>query len=181
VEGLGTILEKKGLPKISEEDYKNCFRFPLEDFYRDMGLIGPEPFEKIAHNFIKLYENKVENLDLFPGVIDLLKNPGSTHSILSAAPEFHLHEITQKFGIYKYFENIYGLNHIFGDSKVKRGQELLEKLKFKKEEIILIGDTDHDLEVGKALGVSVLLVADGHQSYDRLRKAHSKVIKTRYV
>jgi phosphoglycolate phosphatase-like HAD superfamily hydrolase len=33
----------------------------------------------------------------------------------------------------------------------------------------LIGDTDHDAEVARALGTSVALVALGHQSADRLR------------
>jgi phosphoglycolate phosphatase len=120
-------------------------------------------------------------LKLFPGVVEILKNPSFTHSILSAAPEVHLHEITKKFDIHSHFENIFGLSHVFGDSKIQRGHELLKRIKHKRDEIILIGDTNHDLEVGKALGVSVLLVADGHQSYDILRKAHEKVIKTRFV
>jgi phosphoglycolate phosphatase len=182
VEGLGILLEKKGLPKISQEEYRGRFRFPLEDFYNDMGLVGGlDSFEKIAFEFINHYDKNISNLNLFPGVVEILKNSSFSHSILSAAPEVHLHEITKKFGIHSHFENIFGLSHIFGDSKIQRGHELLKKIKHKRDEIILIGDTDHDLEVGKALGVSVLLVADGHQSYDRLRKAHGKVIRTRYV
>ena len=45
---------------------------------------------------------------------------------------------------------------------------------------VLIGDTDHDLEVGRSMGVEVLLIADGHQSYNRLIKCHDNVMKSRY-
>lgn len=182
MEGLGRLLEKKGLRKISEEEYRNRFCFPLELFYNQIGLVNEaDPFEKIAYDFIDFYEKNLKRLNLFPGVLETLTNSTATHSILSAAPEVHLHDITKTFGIHNHFQNIFGLGHAFGDSKVKRGQELLKNLDFKKEEIILIGDTDHDLEVGMALGISVLLVADGHQSYERLVKAHNKVLETRYA
>ena len=39
----------------------------------------------------------------------------------------------------------------------------------------MIGDTDHDHEVGVAMGVDVLLVAHGHQSEARLRAVHDRV------
>ncbi len=42
-------------------------------------------------------------------------------------------------------------------------------------QLILVGDTDHDLEVGDALGIDVLLVTGGHQSHARLSKRHSRV------
>jgi phosphoglycolate phosphatase len=180
VEGLGVLLEKKGLNKLSKEDYRSRFCFPLERFYTEVGLIDKtDPFEKIAYEFIKYYDENSNALKLFPGILNILQSSLATHSILSAAPEVHLHEITKRFGLHPHFINIFGLGHAFGDSKISRGQELIKNLDFKKEEIILIGDTDHDLEVGKALGVTVLLVADGHQSYQRLSRAHNRVIETR--
>jgi len=180
VEGLGVLLERKGLPKLSKEEYRSRFCFPLERFYTEVGLVDKsDPFEKIAYDFIKYYDENSKSLDLFPGVTNILKSSPATHSILSAAPEDHLHEITKRFDLHSHFINIFGLGHAFGDSKISRGQELIKKLDFKKDEIILIGDTDHDLEVGRALGVTVLLVADGHQSYQRLSRAHNRVLETR--
>jgi phosphoglycolate phosphatase len=43
----------------------------------------------------------------------------------------------------------------------------------------LIGDTDHDLEVGLALGVDVILLSDGHQSPERLSALHHTVLHHR--
>ncbi len=62
-------------------------------------------------------------------------------------------------------------------SKVARGRELIARVNEPLEQTVLIGDTDHDLEVGKALGIDVILVDHGHQDILRLQKVHSKVLK----
>ena len=41
--------------------------------------------------------------------------------------------------------------------------------------MLLIGDTDHDAEVGDALEIPVLLVAQGHQDERRLRATGHRV------
>jgi phosphoglycolate phosphatase len=48
------------------------------------------------------------------------------------------------------------------------GEELLKKLVYKSKEILLIGDSLHDLEVSENLGLDCLLIAHGHQSKERL-------------
>ena len=45
---------------------------------------------------------------------------------------------------------------------------------------VLIGDTDHDIEVAEAMGVDVIILADGHQSYSRLAGKHPNIIPSRY-
>ena len=47
----------------------------------------------------------------------------------------------------------------------------------KPEKTIMIGDTDHDLEVAEALGIELILVDHGHQCATRLRKVHHRVMK----
>ena len=48
------------------------------------------------------------------------------------------------------------------------GIELLKRINIKKSEILLIGDTLHDKRVANDLGINYILVAEGHQSKDRL-------------
>ncbi len=40
----------------------------------------------------------------------------------------------------------------------------------------MIGDTLHDLETAKAMGVECILVANGHQAKDVLLKEYDKVV-----
>lgn len=84
-----------------------------------------------------------------------------------------------KHGIAQFFENIFGIHHHLADSKVVRGKELIKNSHIDKSKTILIGDTDHDFEVGLEMGIDVLLVADGHQSFKRLSKIHHNVLETR--
>jgi phosphoglycolate phosphatase len=41
----------------------------------------------------------------------------------------------------------------------------------------MIGDTVHDFEVASEMGVKCILIADGHQSEERLLKTNVPVLK----
>jgi phosphoglycolate phosphatase len=43
---------------------------------------------------------------------------------------------------------------------------------------VLVGDTDHDVEVAQAMGVHCLLVPSGHQSHARLARCGVEVLPT---
>jgi len=86
-----------------------------------------------------------------------------------------LHAAIEHFGIADFFEAAYGLAHLEADSKISRGRELLTDHRIRPETTLLIGDTNHDAEVADALGISVVLVAQGHQDIERLRETGRSV------
>jgi phosphoglycolate phosphatase-like HAD superfamily hydrolase len=82
----------------------------------------------------------------------------------------------KQFGIDTYFEAISGLGHDFATSKADNGKALMRNFGISAANTCLIGDTLHDLEVGQELGCTVVLVANGHQSFLRLVGNHSYVV-----
>ena len=96
---------------------------------------------------------------------------------MSAAEQKGLHEVVGHLGIQDYFEFIYGIETHYADSKIHRGLDLLKISGVPPSKTIIIGDTIHDLEVGKAMGIDIVLVAYGHQSAERLKQQHDKVIE----
>jgi phosphoglycolate phosphatase len=44
------------------------------------------------------------------------------------------------------------------------------------KKVLFIGDTDHDFEVASSIGVDCLLIANGHQSKERLLKVTPNVV-----
>ena len=44
------------------------------------------------------------------------------------------------------------------------------------KKVLFIGDTDHDYEVATSIGVDCLLIANGHQSKERLLKVTANVV-----
>jgi phosphoglycolate phosphatase len=45
----------------------------------------------------------------------------------------------------------------------------MERHQLQASDVVLLGDTTHDFEVAKELGCNCILIASGHQSYEKLK------------
>ncbi len=173
------MLKKHGLAEVSLDDYRRVFRFPVIEYYKDVGFdLERTPFEVVATDFMTTYLERVREARLFGGVPELLgilREEGIACSVLSAAPEADLKSLLAHHGIDGHFDHVYGLTDHYARSKIDRGRQLIAAMGVAPDQLILVGDTDHDLEVGDALGIDVLLVTGGHQSHARLSERHSRV------
>lgn len=185
VEVVGSLLTEHALPVVTREEYLRVFRFPIRDYYVDLGFdFSKSAFEIIAEEFVKRYKDRAWDCILFDGATDLLseiRRQGKGTSLLSAAHEGHLLELLAHYKIQEHFDHVFGLLDNYAASKVERGHELIRALGLSRDRIIMVGDTDHDAEVAKALGIDILLLADGHQHFDRLNAVHHRVLPSRYV
>lgn len=184
VEAICALNKRYSVPEITVQKYKDIFRFPVKNYYVDMGYdLEKHKFEELCKEFVIEYNLKrAKHARLFEGVESVLPSikQNKKQSILSAAEQSHLVDIVSHFDIHHHFDHIFGIDNHFAASKVERGLELMEAAKVCRSETIMIGDTDHDLEVAEKLGIQILLIADGHQSYERLKKLHDNVLETRY-
>lgn len=180
IDVINVLLRERNRPEINEEIYREIFTFPVRDYYIEAGFdFSEEPFEKPALEFIENYEEMVRDSDLFEDVIETLeafRALGYKQMILSAMHQDLLNELVEKRGIAHFFEHISGIDDHYAAGKVEYGRRLLEKLDSPANEIILIGDTMHDYEVGSELGIETILVSRGHQSEDRLAGCKCKIV-----
>jgi phosphoglycolate phosphatase len=109
-------------------------------------------------------------------VLEEIKKNGLHQYILSAMEQESLLASVQNLKIDKYFNKIIGIDDHFARSKVDRGLHLIENNNFDRAKTLMIGDTLHDMEVAKVLGVDCLLVARGHQSKSRLKINGNNII-----
>ena len=181
---ISEILREHDLPEISEAQYRAQFRFPIAEYYKSLGFdFSKTSLAMLSDKFVTRYKPRAMACSLFDGARELLATlhgSGIPMSILSAANEAELKELTRHHQIDHYFGRLCGLSDFYAASKIERGRELIAELGIEVDEIILVGDTDHDLEVARALGVDALILADGHQSYERLQPLHSRVFACRY-
>ena len=179
VQSVNPLLKEHGLTEINVTTYREYFRFPVAEYYVDLGFrLTTEEFSSLSERFHGHYYKILHEARLFTGVRELLhdlKEAGKTLSILSAAQQQDLHTALQQFSIQSFFDHIFGLHHRLADSKISRGKELLKHSGISNEHSVLVGDTLHDLEVGQALGVSVILLTDGHMDEKRLRAGGGSV------
>ena len=179
---INQLLDDRNLAQITFERYLEVFTFPVRDYYEKIGFdFISEPFEVPANQFITRYNSVVEACTLHDDVIPLLshlQHQGCRQFILSAMEQMQLEKTVQSCGITLFFEELCGLNNHFASSKIEIGKLLIESKGLIPDQTLLIGDTIHDYEVAKAIGCSCLLIANGHQSRQRLAGTGAKVLES---
>ncbi len=181
VEVLNGLLKDFNLPQVTTQDYRENFSFPVINYYKKLGFnVSKKKFEEIGKVFIKNFNAKRFDCKLNDGVLDVIQNlyaKNIPQSILSAYEIGFLKEATDFFGVSKYMSKISGLDDINANTKLALGIKHIESLKLDPKEILVVGDTDHDFEVAKTTGANCVLMATGHQSFNRLSKTGTKVCK----
>ena len=178
---MNRLLEERGLELLDKQRYRNIFTFPVKQYYLKAGIcFDKEAFEIPAKQFIELYHENLHSADLFPcvkEVLEVFKKRGYYQAILSAMEHESLETSLKDKGVYPYFDAITGINDHYAHSKLEIGKELMNTIRFDKNDILLIGDSLHDLEVSDELGIECVLVANGHQSYERLAERAPTVLR----
>ncbi len=182
IEIIAAMLADHGLPSLDKNRYLKRFRFPIVDYYEELGFrYDLVPFAALSKHFITTYKAGMETrTQLYAGVRDILEElakRGVACSMLSANHEGDLLKLLEKHRLRDYFVYVYGLGDHHAVSKLERGKQLMQAIAHDPDKVLLVGDTDHDLEVGTAMGIDVLLLSGGHQCDERLRSLHPRVAK----
>jgi phosphoglycolate phosphatase len=173
-------LKRRGHATISSERYEEVFDFPVEGYYRKVGFRwDQETFTEAGTEFIVEYEKRKKECRLQIGASDVLRQVAATgvsQAVLSAYSHQALEGFLAHFGVRDHFLSVAGSEDHYAEGKVVQGLRMLEALHVAPEETVLIGDTTHDAEVAKAMGVSSILIPCGHNSRDRLVRCGVEVI-----
>jgi phosphoglycolate phosphatase len=173
IEIMNGLLSKRGLPLLTNLSYRAVFTIPVQSYYASLGFdFAKEPFEVVGKLWMDDYEARKLECGLYDGIVrvlDHLREMGIGQSILSAYPQHTLDEMVDHYGLRKYFNHIAGLDNIYAASKLHLGKALIQRLGFGKQEMVVVGDTEHDCEVARAMDADCVLIANGHQSEARLR------------
>ena len=174
------LLARNRLPVMDLARYREIFDFPVRAYYARAGfdLSGEGAFERLGREWMDAYEAQRLTCHLHLGARELLADLHArdlTQSILSAYPRVSLEGIVSHFGLARYFVRLLGLEDIYAHSKLELGRRWLGELGVPRSQVLLVGDTLHDLDVAQALGIDCVLVAHGHQSAPRLRRRSRQV------
>ena len=171
---LNHLLEERNYKKVSLEEYKHIFTFPIKNYYINAGFdLERYSFTSISHEFISLYQKASLNCKLYEGINELIDKCNKNRIkvvLLSASQIDNLKEQTDHFGLSEKFEAILGTSTIEAASKVEIGKNYFKDKQDKK--VLFVGDTTHDAEVASAIGADALLITHGHQARDVLLKAN---------
>lgn len=171
VNAINLILERRNMPLITTERYKEIFDFPVKKYYKQLGLDTENDWEGIAGEFIDCYLGSLEKIKLFHDVVDTigyLKTKGIETGILSAMQHEGLNRHVKMLRIDHFFKFVQGIENYYAEGKSHLGRKLLADTGLKGQDLLFIGDTTHDFDVANEIGCQTVLISRGHNSPERL-------------
>lgn len=173
ITAINILLKRYGLPPITLEKYLEIFTFPVIDYYKRLGFdFDRTLFSIIGTEFIKEYTDRMYEAKLQDGARESLNyfhEINISQSLLSAAKQQMLNDLMKYHNLEKFFLKVAGLTDHYANSKVGAGISWIKELRYDPKEILLIGDTLHDVEVADEIGTNCVLIAQGHTTFDRLK------------
>ena len=183
VDALNRLLARHGYARQYDLDsYRKIFGFPIRDYYIRAGFdFTRHSFDELAKSYMDDYIPASAACPLMPGARETLARlqaAGLRQVILSASPITTLQRQAEQRGVLPYFDRLLGLGDIYAKSKVELGLRYLAEEQFDPDTAVMVGDSVHDFEVSRALGVRCLLYAGGHQDAEALAATGAPVVNS---
>lgn len=182
VDVMNGMLAERKLPQRTIKQYMEIFDFPVRDYYEKLGYdFSKESFEVVGMEFMIRYNKRQKESRLHEGVEPVLQRfrmKGFRQYILSAREQVELIEETRVLGVFQYFDRIYGLDDHYAYGKAEVGHKLLKEINAPISRIVFIGDTRHDAEVARELGIDCVLIPNGHHTHERLATLNFPMISS---
>ena len=162
---------------LTLDEYKEVFTFPVKDYYTNVGFdFNKLKWEEVGQCWMDYYLEHFKDAKIHDGIKELLidnHNKGNKNILLSASRIDLLKEQVEELGLTEYFDEILGMDSIYAYGKIPIGLNFIKDKN--PNDCVYLGDSGHDLEVAKAMGVRCLLIAKGHESKRRLLEIHNEV------
>lgn len=182
IDVINVSLKKRGLPLLDRARYTEIFRFPVIEYYKDLGFdFDKESYEVLAVEFVDNYMRNASKLKLFPEVKEVLAvfaGKGIKQYVLSASEKTGLCASLDSYGISKYFSDVAACGDIYAGGKIEIGKKFLSSLDVTDGKTLMVGDSLHDYETAQAIGADCILVSCGHGDGEKLKQTGVPVISS---
>ncbi len=135
---------------------------------------GQTPEDLVLGRFLEYYDNHlIDNTNAYPQVKETLAQlNGYKKTVLSNKREIYSKRVLEGLGILQYFDLVWGSDSV----REKKPSpvpiiDMMKQFKVSHKETVLIGDSNYDVDAGKAAGIKVVAVTYGFRSRDYLTKA----------
>ena len=171
-------LEKIGKPEPDREKLRVFVGPPLlEQFMKYADLD-----EETARQAVTFYRERYSVTGIFENrpyegikeLLEALENRGYILAVASSKPEYFVEKILDYFDMSRYFKVVVGSEMNGGRTKKADViQEALKRLHMEnhREQVIMVGDKEHDVFGAKQAGVSCVAVSYGYGTMDELVNA----------
>lgn len=175
------VFAQHGYKDTTEEEYRRLFRFPVREYYRDLGVTD-EDFVTVANEWSAAYAANFHEAPLAQGAAEAVHrfhHAGLRQVILSASPrDLLVRQVAIHHELDGMFDEILGLADVYAVSKVQLALDFLARGGVNPDDAVFLGDTTHDAEVARAIGCRCFLIAGGHQEQRVLERAGVPILRS---
>ncbi|HOJ38030.1 MAG TPA: HAD family hydrolase [Ignavibacteriales bacterium] len=150
---------------IPYEDFINFIGYHFKDIF-DYFNIEVNDIEHFINVYKQRYFNNLMYTELFPKVketLDIIKNRNIKTAILTTKAQDQLEKIIEYFNMNKYFDLLVGRRP---EMKIKPSPEpllwIINNLKVNPENVLMVGDTELDIECGNKANTYTCYVDYGY-------------------
>lgn len=178
-------LKKFGIEETDREKLLQFIGPPLtESFHRFYGFTEEESWNAVEYYREYYAEKGIFECTVYEGLEDALKKikeSGRKILVATSKPEVYAKRIIEHFGLTKYFDYIAGMELDGGrGTKAQVIEYALETCKIKnRDEVLMIGDREHDVFGAESLGIDCVGVLYGFGSREELERAGAKYVISR--
>lgn len=163
---MNSTLSAFGKPAIADAaSYRSIFRFPLQSFYADAGF-EPHEYRAAVDHYLGLLTLDDSAISLHEGAretIALIRARGIRQVLASATQAPLLEAQMRPHQLDEAFDDVLSITDVHVASKRDVIAVWLNGSGLDPREVLLIGDTNHDLEIALDLGTQFVHFARGHQ------------------
>ena len=183
VKSESAVLVKYGLKPTDLKEFQNTYTTPFRNYWINMG-IESKIFDQDALKIRKIFFKSYEPLEKFcrtrsgaREILKILKFKTIKSVIISNHPIGHIQAQLKRLKIQDLFKDVLGYTKVTDISimhKREKDEQLADYVrqnKYKPKEIIIVGDCDEEIEIGKEFGFFTVALTGGYQSTKRLKAA----------
>ena len=176
------VLKTFGGKPVNLKEYRDTIIIPAVNFYSSHGcnreelLRNSKKLGEVFHTFYEKRAAKLRSRKYAKKVLKWLHENNVRSIILSNHTVIGIDYQLKRFGVKGYINKLIANTSLDSSMKTRNKEEKLNDYvksnNFKKSEIIIIGDSPEEIEIGKALGIGTIAITDGYYSTSRLRKSN---------
>jgi len=175
------LIKTFGGTPVNLKEYMDTITIPAVDFYSSHGckreelLKNSKKMGEIFHPFYEKRAAKIRGRKYAKKILKWLHKNNINSIVLSNHTVAGIDYQLKRLGMKEYIDKVMA-NTILDSSMKRRNKE--EKLikyiksnKFKKSEVMIIGDSPEEVEIGKNIGIKTIAITGGYYSTLRLKKS----------
>jgi phosphoglycolate phosphatase-like HAD superfamily hydrolase len=172
------LFEIYKLRHISLKEFRDTFTIPIREMWRALGFPTNVDFLKQSEIYHKLYEKQAAKARTRAGVKEALSWLNKKHIIRMIYSNHIAPDIVKqllRLQIFEYFDEVLARpagdhSHVNNRSKDQKLFEYCKRNNFKPHEVLTIGDSEEEIEIGKKFGYYTVAITGGYCSTGRLKK-----------